>query len=81
VEHRRSAGKGRGKAPSTVGENQGIETRPDGWKRFEQAVDAAVKNGPRHRAADLKGRRRGRAAVASAKPKKKKAAQAALNVG
>lgn len=26
-----------------------IELRPDGWKRFERAVDAAVKNGPKHR--------------------------------
>jgi hypothetical protein len=28
-----------------------IETRPDGWERFERAVDAAVKSGPKHRAA------------------------------
>jgi len=26
-----------------------IELRPDGWNRFEQAVDAAVKSGPKHR--------------------------------
>jgi hypothetical protein len=26
-----------------------IETRPDGWQRFEMAVDAAVKSGPKHR--------------------------------
>jgi len=28
-----------------------IETRPDGWERFESAVDAAVKSGPKHREA------------------------------
>jgi hypothetical protein len=27
------------------------EPRPDGWARFERAVDAAVKGGPKHRAA------------------------------
>ncbi len=26
-----------------------IEERPDGWERFERAVDAAVKSGPKHR--------------------------------
>lgn len=26
-----------------------IELRPDGWQRFERAVDAAVKGGPKHR--------------------------------
>jgi hypothetical protein len=26
-----------------------IELRPDGWERFEQAVDAAIKSGPKHR--------------------------------
>lgn len=25
------------------------ELRPDGWERFEEAVDAAVKSGPKHR--------------------------------
>jgi hypothetical protein len=28
-----------------------IELRPDGWERFERAVGAAVKSGPKHRAA------------------------------
>jgi hypothetical protein len=28
---------------------QEVETRPDGWERFETAVDAAVKGGPKHR--------------------------------
>jgi hypothetical protein len=27
------------------------ELRPDGWERFEHAVDAAVKGGPKHKAA------------------------------
>jgi hypothetical protein len=26
-----------------------IEARGDGWKRFQHAVDAAVKSGPKHR--------------------------------
>jgi hypothetical protein len=26
-----------------------IKLRPDGWDRFEGAVDAAVKNGPKHK--------------------------------
>jgi hypothetical protein len=26
-----------------------IDLRPDGWERFEKAVDAAVKGGPQHR--------------------------------
>jgi hypothetical protein len=26
-----------------------IALRPDGWDRFKRAVDAAVKNGPKHR--------------------------------
>ena len=26
-----------------------IELRPDGWERFERAVGAAVKSGPKHR--------------------------------
>jgi len=28
------------------------EADGDGWKRFERAVDAAVKSGPKHRPAD-----------------------------
>jgi hypothetical protein len=26
-----------------------IEFRPDGWERFEKAIDAAVKGGPKHK--------------------------------
>jgi hypothetical protein len=26
-----------------------VELRPDGWERFESAVDAALKSGPKHR--------------------------------
>jgi hypothetical protein len=28
-----------------------IELRPDGWRQFKRAVDAAVKSGPKHRTA------------------------------
>lgn len=28
-----------------------IELRPDGWARFEAAVGAAIKSGPKHRGA------------------------------
>jgi hypothetical protein len=38
---------------------QEIETRPDGWERFERAVDAAVKSGPKHRATKLKTAKKG----------------------
>jgi hypothetical protein len=38
-----------------------VELRPDGWERFNRAVTAAVKSGPKHRAAS--------------KPKKTKAKQ------
>jgi hypothetical protein len=30
-------------------DSQEIEVRSDGWERFEKAVDAAVKSGPKHR--------------------------------
>jgi hypothetical protein len=33
-----------------------IELRPDGWARFEHAVDAGVKAGPMHRIAKPKTR-------------------------
>jgi hypothetical protein len=29
--------------------DEDIDLRPDGWERFEKAVDAAVKGGPQHR--------------------------------
>jgi len=28
-----------------------MDPEPDGWERFERAVDAAVKSGPKHRLA------------------------------
>ena len=28
-----------------------IELRPDGWERFDRAVTAAAKSGPKHRVA------------------------------
>ena len=31
-----------------------IETDPGAWERFEHAVDAAVKSGPKHRKANEK---------------------------
>jgi len=31
-----------------------IELEPDGWQRFERAVDAAIKSGPKHRVAKKK---------------------------
>ena len=31
-----------------------IEFRPDAWERFERAVDAAVKGGPKHKAGKLR---------------------------
>jgi hypothetical protein len=34
------------KAPKTE-----IELRPDGWERFDRAITAAVKSGPKHRVA------------------------------
>ena len=34
---------------STSAKPDKIELRPDGWERFENAVDAAVKSGPKHR--------------------------------
>jgi hypothetical protein len=34
------------------------ELRPDGWQRFEQAVDAAIKSGPKNRPAKAQKRAR-----------------------
>jgi hypothetical protein len=39
-----SQNKGKATAPAE------IELRPDGWERFRQAVHAAAKSGPKHRA-------------------------------
>lgn len=36
------------------GQRDEIELRPDGWGRFERAVDAAVKGGPKHRTGKAK---------------------------
>jgi hypothetical protein len=35
-----------GKQPHKSTDN---ESRPDAWQRFERAVDAAIKSGPKHR--------------------------------
>jgi RNA:NAD 2'-phosphotransferase (TPT1/KptA family) len=32
------------------GSTKEIELRPDGWERFDRAVTAAAKSGPKHRA-------------------------------
>jgi len=37
-----------GKSKSPTPEEE-IELRPDGWERFEKAVDIAVSGGPKHR--------------------------------
>jgi hypothetical protein len=31
-----------------------LELRPDGWERFDRAVTAAVKSGPKHRVGEKK---------------------------
>jgi hypothetical protein len=41
-----------------------IEIHSDAWKRFERAVDAAIKSGPKHRVAK-------KTATKKSKPKKK----------
>jgi hypothetical protein len=33
---------------------EAIESHPDAWNRFERAVDAAIKSGPKHRVAKKK---------------------------
>jgi hypothetical protein len=37
------------------------EILPDAWERFERAVDAAVKSGPKHRVGKLKAKASGKA--------------------
>jgi hypothetical protein len=34
------------------------DLRPDGWERFERAIDAAVKAGPKHKTAKKQSRRK-----------------------
>jgi hypothetical protein len=34
--------------------NKELELRPDGWERFNRAVKAAIKSGPKHRVAKKK---------------------------
>jgi hypothetical protein len=38
-----------GKKPMQTADK--IELHPDGWRRFEAAIDAAIKSGPMHRPA------------------------------
>ena len=47
-----------------------IELRPDGWQRFESAVDAAVKSGPKHRVAKPSKRTPAKGRVRFGKPRK-----------
>ena len=44
-----------------------IETKPGAWGRFEHAVDAAVKSGPKHRVTSKSHKPKG---VATKKPGK-----------
>jgi len=37
---------------------KGADLRPDGWQRFERAIDAAVKAGPKHKTAKKTQRRK-----------------------
>ena len=32
-----------------TGKSKRVEIGPDAWSRFERAVDAAIKSGPKHR--------------------------------
>jgi hypothetical protein len=36
-------------APPKESTDSDIELRPDGWERFEKAVEAGLKSGPKHR--------------------------------
>jgi hypothetical protein len=38
-----------GGAPSGGRHTRKVELRPDGWERFESAIDAAIRSGPRYR--------------------------------
>lgn len=38
--------------PDPKSQTPTIDSRPDAWERFEHAVDAAVKAGPKHRKAE-----------------------------
>jgi hypothetical protein len=39
-------------------DNDKEDLRPDGWQRFEKAVDAAIKSGPKHKTATPKSKER-----------------------
>jgi len=45
------------KAKESMQKNE-PELRPDGWERFEKAVDAAIKSGPKHKTATPKPKER-----------------------
>jgi len=48
------------KQPSKSEQPKAVDLRPDGWERFERAIDAAVKAGPKHKAAKKPPRRKSR---------------------
>jgi hypothetical protein len=54
--------------------NDEIELQPDAWNRFERAVDAAIKSGPKHRVAKKK-KTAGRQIAKKAIPSGKKSSQ------
>lgn len=45
------------KAKRRQGGGDTVELRPDGWERFNRAVNAAAKSGPKHRTAKKRGSR------------------------
>lgn len=45
-----------------------FEARPDGWERFEKAVDAAIKSGPIPKPAPKQARKTTRRKAAARKP-------------
>lgn len=51
---------GMAKPPKRDKPSTEIELRPDGWERFEKAVDAAAKSGARHRPAKTRPASKGR---------------------
>lgn len=53
-----------------------LELNRDGWERFERAVDAAVKSGPKHRVGKLKDK-----GSVKAKDRKNAGAQRKLDCG
>jgi len=55
-----------------VNSRKRLEAEPDAWQRFERAIDAAIKSGPKHRTNALAKRTtgKGRAHLGKAKARK-----------